>query len=1433
MSTLLTAIMILTTALPTFAATSMQDAGGTANFSGVVGNNVWSRSSQFLRITVLWAPYAGPNDGHVDADGITWDENKVIRIGDTFDWALGDGNNPYNTVYKHSRFKSAYDYHKDGSADMTEWSSYTKPYGQTWFFQPGSIKGDNGQTLEFPRRVGGANNVDTKYFFQQYEVLNEVLYMAGETASGRAEKKEGYGAGAINVTKLKAGIYTYEDGYQEAGKYLIMVEPGAYMPINGLFTAFTMRDALAWGRGGPTSVAPAVVADLANALQIEEDSNIYHDLGLKYHDKEYGNITSAMSGQYGSIREHAGLGLIWYNESMQLPIINYYYLLKPGEYEIGTVGGEGAEASIGGVVVKEEALTRRANTADEVENAGKTYEADRFRTKVINGKEVEFMLIQGYLESVDTIGGYLDITDSGLQFVNKSGLPEITDLVKEYIGYDITQEDIKEWKTAIDTKATVEEITRVTGLQTKEEQIADTGRGTIEANFGESLGKVQSNFLYIAFDDPLVDLTSGIVPTMPNTPDPEDEDIETIEPGTFVTKMYYETPEDPKPSKITTEPLGRDDSYKVPDKEDMYKMEDWVVVPDETPGMPEPYDDYDEAEADGTKSGSNPETLGPENWKDPDSELVIKFVKEPSERIDADLILPEKRISWLKDLDDIGGRPTITFEWDARDGEETHYCDSKNCDGHTCRERVGSDNILNFLASNLNAVASKIMGNAAGFYPYDEDNEKLYHPPLSDGEYEMHPNYGFVIWRGQDIPTIASYKYGSGTGNEVASSIPGVISLLGDGMKGIQPQGARHPENNGYYTDIFTLVIGKSDYDCSRYAAFQAAFGDRAQGSEAIDKLVTQKHNQLAQYETSVERYKDAVAEYEYAKARYENEHDWYDRWRLKDAVERAEAAMKTAETNKLNAATKYNTTAAQLGLTNDQLGEGTKANGLNINIGDYDYSSRWSYCGKVNWYTASGDQTDYDVTVRVDVGYGSENTGDAKVTFKSENLSAAGEDFTHVQGFAVNNTKPIRFYPYVEMFYDTTTGQEEQTVMVLGGHRSTFVPQDYIEIGYLVKSANVETTTGLVLQSQQWSTHQAALSLSGGKKNVVLPGGAIYRLQTPGNGTNGNTRSKVAMSSWLTFLPEDTINATIEGKELYNGAVQNAKNEMLYREVLNNLNSLDIVQIVDGTMVDQVQAGNQRVPGTSGQPTSTDAKYWLRQNLKDGSGAPGAPATIDQAIKVNSPKTNEADLDIISQKEERIYYRVYSDVQGNVYVSKSTASADATKPGSGTILGKISKTQSLDELLAQNTEIKALNNRTKLVENFINAIDRNTGNDVSISDSKWYNEAWDGICVVRINKVVEMGFKDSNANSATRTSALDPKLQTKRTSQGDMYKTGIKSWFETDKHTNYSDKAGYVGTFDSTSTGAGKTEIILKDMNGLYRSKEFIIPNISVMELY
>ena len=1376
-SFLLLSCMLFSTVAYGGSSSSAQGGGNSAS-SDILSGYKWSSNSQFLRVSLFWFPQASGTTVATDGSSVNWDANRAIQVGQTFDWALAGGQNPRYDVTRHSNYTNALDYFKRGYTIGWSTNNYYEG-GRCQLISNGALKDNNGAPMNFPRPVantsGDGNYV--KYFFNQDSVINEVAYISRiVTPSGERDTN----LNNLSVENIKAGLYIDEAGNSLPGGYLILVEPGVYTGTAYGYTAATMRDALYSG-SDINSKSPFVVSASSQAVILEENMNFANSLGLAYYPGR--DVNKIQESEFANARLGWGVGAFrFWSEQPQLPVINYFYDVETGE----TI---------------EQALADRTTTASKVSVTGNTYTAP----KEIDG----YMLYKAYLSNSDVNQGSLDIkTDGQLKFYTLDGQAKLSQEAANKMG--TTDENaVKVWDSSSQLVTTVGQNRAASGLTSEPKHLVNDG-GTISVNYGNGSGKLQAVFLYI----------KGAAPT-------------------YVTKLYYvkgnPTPEnkDVIPILLPGGDLRSDydeiaaGGYLIED-EDPYKVTNWTFIEDKDKTTDEGIDTWEDAEEkQNGLSGEDPGRIT-QGWTNPDKELVIRYERDlaEGEPVNTELRLTEKRISWLKSLEDIGGIPTINFSWAVIDGHETDSCDDEDCKGHSCSEHVENNDFV-FVSTNTTAVKSQIMGNAVGFMPYDTDNAYSTTRGDAAGEYNMHPNYHYVIWRGLDIPTIASYKYGDTDGTGSAPSAPIITSLIGETQAGIQPVSERNPNNHSYYTDNFTITEGKADVDTGNAAAFMEYYkGDMATATSALKQAIQDYEDAFMGVENNKRAWEKAQEAWESAQRAYEySDKEWRDKREYENAKDEYEEAKA------------YNDSLI------DALGNATEKltgdkNAIGGNIADYKYSSRWSYCGDFGgWMEADGTNTQYNVNVQVDVEYGEPNVGDQKVNFNSENLSAFGKDYTNVQGFVVNNTAPIEFYPYVEMFYDTTTGLTDQPVNVLAGHKSIIVPQDYVEIGYLTASANSETSTGLLLQSQQWSTHQRAIQLAGGAKNKVLPGGAIYRLTTPGTGTNGNTRTKVAMSSWLTVLPGDTINATLAGKDLYNGTAQNNRNEELYRQVLRSLNSLDIVQVVDGdtnattgvkgTQVLQEQAGTQKVPGTTEQPTSKDAKYWLKQNIADGVDT----ATNDNAIKINSTATNEADLDIITTQEERIYYRVYSDVDGNVYVSKSLVSQADTAPGSGEILGKIDKTQSLEDLLALNSEIQALNNRTKIVENFLLAIDRNTGNDVSLSDSKWYNEAWDGICVVRINKEMEIGFKDKDANNAARTAAIDPKLQTQRNNQASLYSSAIKSWFETDYHTNLSNEKGYVGTFNNAS--GGTTDIAIKNMNGLYKSKEFLIPDANVMNLY
>lgn len=898
-------LMMFSTLTTAFAGSQWAQPGGGVYGHGAPAGSSWVNSAQFLRVSLYWAPRASAGATGIGEDGADWSSPEVKHIA-TFDWAQAGGYNPSADVKVHSNYTDALYYSWNGNRSrMSSTSNYYAQSSngstkcvQAWY----TLKDDNGNAMTFPRPCGESRSqtTDVKKFFTQASVINQVMYISKYV---NGTYGSGVGFDAVSPSEFEQGVYKDEYGVSRYGTYLITVEPGIYMPLNGVYGAWTMRDALAWGPSGNTGLnwAPSNVARAAQAVVLEPGMN-YPVLGLSYKPPYTGDMGSSYvknSANWSTMRSSYGIGaFMWYSDAQQLPVINYYYdlteedfvraglLLTPDEkdstlYHIYDVDGN--ELSIYEAITNyPELVNRKANNASTAAVTGNTYTAPRESEAFSSsddgksGQVKTYNLIAGYMTNKQVTAGYLNITNDGggLQFYDNNGKANITEEVKAHTqDPELTEQKIKQWDDSVKLATTVSQNNQVSklGLAGSQKHITPVENG-LQLNFGQDNGSLQGAFIYVDLKVPVwPDITTLSDPGEPIDPDPEDKTPYVPPQYTNVTKMYYDSPEATTPSKTTSEKIPTTATYEIEDEEE-YKVVDWVIIDDITPDEPEPYPTYEEAkdnQSESGKTGTTPGSLGPSNWTNPDRELFIKYEKAPEEEepIDGSLRLTEKRISWLKSLKDIGGIPTITFQWAAITGHETHYDDcgtaESPCPGHPCNEHIGKDSFLRFVSSNTTPVKSDIMGNKSGFMPYDEDNVYEFNRTDDGGSYDMKPNYWYVIWRGKDIPTIASYKYGDTTGSGKATSAPIIKNLIGENMVGIKPAGARNANNNSFYMDSFTITEGKSNYDAKTLSAFVNSFGAQAGGvgDQAFANTLDEYHDISEQYEKAEEDVKIAEAE--------------------------------------------------------------------------------------------------------------------------------------------------------------------------------------------------------------------------------------------------------------------------------------------------------------------------------------------------------------------------------------------------------------------------------------------------------------------------------------------------------------------------------------------------------------------------------------------
>lgn len=471
-----------------------------------------------------------------------------------------------------------------------------------------------------------------------------------------------------------------------------------------------------------------------------------------------------------------------------------------------------------------------------------------------------------------------------------------------------------------------------------------------------------------------------------------------------------------------------------------------------------------------------------------------------------------------------------------------------------------------------------------------------------------------------------------------------------------------------------------------------------------------------------------------------------------------------------------------------------------NNNSADYTTTFSCSKDGNTNTQTHStSDSATYSATLGVKSFIGSKNTANAVPSISPTSFSAGGITFNRARGYAIHQNNLIKFYPYVQMAYDLPatnadgSGVTTRAVNVLAAHESSIKPVDYLEIGWY----NPRPNMSLTMNSTQWNTHARSVSRWG--KNSTLPGGAIYTLDTKANVT------KVGVTTWQHYIPNNQLPNVTDGASHYTLANTGIRNNDLINQIKASLDTLDVVQFVEDNPNSTTAFNGVKIEMRGGQQvygnlTSPHEKYLLKRGTS-----------------ANSHKANEADIDIIAESTSRTYYKVNADVNGNVIISKSTNGTNWA------VLQTLSKTQGAANIT--NAEAKALDDRTKLVTNFILALDRNMGNDPSVGNGpQWYNEAWDGLCVVKTDTVLDIGFKAP----PTRSVALDVKLCPPKASTSDVFTKYYVSQFRLNEksyiRTGHPD--GFVARFNGI-------DIIIPEMHNMYVSRKFYIPNATAMDLY
>lgn len=181
-------------------------------------------------------------------------------------------------------------------------------------------------------------------------------------------------------------------------------------------------------------------------------------------------------------------------------------------------------------------------------------------------------------------------------------------------------------------------------------------------------------------------------------------------------------------------------------------------------------------------------------------------------------------------------------------------------------------------------------------------------------------------------------------------------------------------------------------------------------------------------------------------------------------------------------------------------------------------------------------------------------------------------------------------------------------------------------------------------------------------------------------------------------------------------------------------------------------------------------------------------------------------------------------DLNADTYAMGQTGGAKVEKLCNKKVSGSM-----INSILKDDA--KEIDDATSFITNFVSALTRNKGSDYTaewasdLTDGKWYNEAFDGVYLVKQSTTFNIGL----AFSSSRVSALDPALCPQNKGQSDLYTSAFLSQFCLDSQSDATIAQGKVKNFIGTFKGI---DITMPDMESMYVSKKFWIPNANVQDL-
>ena len=384
-----------------------------------------------------------------------------------------------------------------------------------------------------------------------------------------------------------------------------------------------------------------------------------------------------------------------------------------------------------------------------------------------------------------------------------------------------------------------------------------------------------------------------------------------------------------------------------------------------------------------------------------------------------------------------------------------------------------------------------------------------------------------------------------------------------------------------------------------------------------------------------------------------------------------------------------------------------------------------------------------------------------------------------------------ITFYPYIKMKYDTYNmpyaNNYSQTAYVLGNYARTLNLRNGVTVRF-----ESEDDNSLEVQSNQWSTHNSLMkninSLFGTTDNAykVIPGGATLNIKN-----RDDAKSKDVKVITYQCLLEGEGKTQVDYTGSVNGdfteATANSNHTATVSEVVDALKNLKL-ELYGNKDAKKEPFSGENISETkkfNGKSISSDSKY-------------------------NWDDFNELYLNVEEGNTSTEKYVFSTDTEGNIRMN-------------GEVI--LTKGQGIENII--NRTAKVINDKTDVVNQLVKALERNTGDDDStlwsMTDSKWYNEAFDGVTVYVQTTVIHTGLWDP----MERTTVFDTKLTPNQSS-----KENIGTSFYVFQMRTASSSDTYSGEVNRLGSFMGVNVFSNVDLTELYKTDKWYSSNITTSDL-